>query len=318
MSDPVKITFDSCCGEGLTTVGFFNDSDASEIKGVVQICHGMSEFYGRYDQMAERFNAAGYHVCGIDMQGHGETYFANEDKGIPKGYFGPAKDEWKNLLKDFMRMHEKAVERYGKDITYILYGHSMGSFVVRAIYSMPEYSGEFDGYVFASTMGPNPAVGIARFIAGLRCATGGDKKRGKLLSLLAFGSYLGRVPHPKTKNDWISTDDSEVAAYVADPMLGFNFTNGGFRVLFNIVAFMQSKEAYGSLCGKPCIFTYAGEDPVGGYGKGVEKVIARMKESGVEPKSKNYGPYRHEIQRESVREEYFSDLIDFFNGVSRA
>ena len=48
MSDPVKITFDSACGSGLKIAGFFNDSSAPVVKGVVQICHGMSEYYGRY------------------------------------------------------------------------------------------------------------------------------------------------------------------------------------------------------------------------------------------------------------------------------
>ena len=101
-------------------------------------------------------------------------------------------------------------------------------------------------------------------------------------------------------------------------MLGFKFTSGGFRALFNIVGFIQSSRAMNDLSGRPCFFTYGSEDPVGNYGKGVEQVIARMKQHGVEPKSKNYGPYRHEIQRESVREEYFSDLVEFFDGVIRA
>ena len=312
------ITFESACGDGLKTAGFFNDADSGDIKGVVQICHGMSEFYGRYEQMVGRFNAAGYHVCGIDMTGHGQSFYANDAMGYPKGYFGEGKDTWKNILKDIMHMHKEAVRRYGKDIKYILYGHSMGSFVVRSIYSMPEYSGEFDGYVFASTMGPNPAVGLAKFLASAGCALGHDRKVDNLLTTLSFGSYLKRVPNPRSANDWISTDAAEVDVYRADPMLGFKFTSGGFRALFNIVGYMQSKQAYANLCGKPCLFTYGSEDPVGDYGKGVEKVIARMREHGVKPESKNYGPYRHEIQRESVREEYFSDLISFFDRVNRA
>ena len=61
---------------------------------------------------------------------------------------------------------------------------------------------------------------------------------------------------------------------------------------------------------------YGQEDPVGSYGTGVEKVIAKMKEAGGNVKSKNYGPYRHEIQNEPVKEEYFKDLIEFFDSVT--
>ena len=317
MSDSEKIIFDAACGEGLKVAGFINPSNASEIKGVIQICHGMSEYYSRYAPMIEHFNMAGYHVCGIDMMGHGQTYAANDTEKYPKGYLGPGKDAWKDTLKDIMYMHGEMVSRYGRDMKYILYGHSMGSFVTRCIYSMPEYSGEFDGFVFASTMGPNPAVGLARFLAGASCAFGGEKKVNKLLTTLSFGNYLKRIPNAKTPNDWLSTDESEVAAYRADPMLGFSFTGGGYRALFNIIGYMQSKTAYGNLPGKPCFFVYGSEDPVGSYGTGVEKVIARMRSCGTEPQSKNYGPYRHELQHESIREEYFADLIAFADSVSR-
>ena len=44
----------------------------------------------------------------------------------------------------------------------------------------------------------------------------------------------------------------------------------------------------------------------------------RMKESGANIKVKNYGPYRHEIQNEPVKEEYFADLISFFDEVPLA
>ena len=91
-------------------------------------------------------------------------------------------------------MHGEAVSRYGRDIKYFLYGHSMGSFVTRCIYSIPEYSGEFDGFVFASTMGPNPAVGLAKFLAGAGCALGSEKKVNKMLTGLSFGGYLKRIP----------------------------------------------------------------------------------------------------------------------------
>ena len=99
-------------------------------------------------------------------------------------------------------------------------------------------------------------------------------------------------------------------------MCGFCFTNDGFRTLFNIIKFMQSKEAFSQIPDIPCFFTYGQEDPVGSYGTGVEKVIAKMKEAGGNVKSKNYGPYRHEIQNEPVKEEYFKDLIEFFDSVT--
>ncbi len=188
------------------------------------------------------------------------------------------KDSWKAILTDEMGLHEYAQERFGKEgLKYILYGHSMGSFVVRSIFSTPRYSRQFDGFVFSSTMGPNPAVGMGKFLASTACVFGGAKKKNRLLSLIAFGSYTKRIENPKTSYDWLSTVPEEVQKYIDDPMCGFYFTGEGFKTLFSLIAFMQSKEA-----------------------------------------SKNYGPYRHEIQNEPVKEEYFKDLIDYFDSVPLA
>ncbi len=313
--NPQRMAFVSSIGNGYKTVGFFYPSSAPEIKGVVQICHGMAEYLARYEEMIRKFNEAGYHVCGMDMPGHGQTYLLNKDNGYPKGYFGGGKEPWKVLLTDEMGFHEYAVQRFGRDgLKYILYGHSMGSFVVRSIFSTPRYSRRFNGFVFASTMGPNPAVGMGKFLASAGCVFGKKAKNG-LLNAIAFGSYNKHISKPRTPCDWLSTIPAEVDKYVEDPMCGFTFTSDGFKTLFGLVGFIQSEEAYALIPDQPCFFTYGEEDPVGNYGEGVRKVIARMKDAGANLKSKSYGPYRHEIQNEPVKEEYFKDLIDFFDSV---
>ena len=150
---PQRMGFVSSIGGGYKIVGFFYPSSAPEIKGVVQICHGMAEYLARFEYMIEKLNDAGYHVCGMDMPGHGATYELNKEAGYPKGYFGGAPNAWQILLTDIMGMHEYAVERFGKEgLKYILYGHSMGSFVARSVFSTPRYNKQFDGYVFSSTM----------------------------------------------------------------------------------------------------------------------------------------------------------------------
>ena len=46
---PEKIAFISSIGGGVQIAGFFYPSSAPEIKGVVQICHGMAEYIVRGD-----------------------------------------------------------------------------------------------------------------------------------------------------------------------------------------------------------------------------------------------------------------------------
>ncbi len=313
---PERMAFVSSIRGGYKIVGYFYPSSAPEIKGVVQICHGMAEYLFRFEDLIAGFNEAGYHVCGMDMPGHGTTYDLNKEAGYPKGYFGGLKNGWQTLLTDEMGFHEYAVERFGKDgLKYILYGHSMGSFVARSIYSTPRYNKQFDGYIFSSTMGHRKDIGFGKFLAGLICFFGGKKFRNGLLTLISFGSYNKRIKNPKTNLDWLSTNEEKVREYDEDPMCGFRFTGDGFRTLFGLIAFMQSKEAYMNLPDRPCFFAYGSEDPVGSYGEGVEGVIGKMKAAGAYVSSRNYGPYRHELINEPVKEEYINDLITFSNDV---
>ena len=312
--DSEKVIFDAAIGGGNKINGYFYPSSAEEIKGVIQICHGMAETILRYEEMIGVLNAKGWHVCGMDMLGHGGTYELNKDNDMPKGYFGEGKFAIIKTLADIMKMHEEAKKRFGDDLKYVLFGHSMGSFVARAIFSTPQYSDNFDAYLFASTAGPNNALGIARALSSIM----GKKKEGKFISALAFGNYNKRVKNKKTPYDWISTDEKEVERYMADSMCGFLFTNKGFYDMFTLMTFIQSDRAYDNLSDKPVMFTYGEEDPVGSYGEGVRKVIKNMEDKGIKVKSKSYGPFRHEIQNEPVRSEFFADVDEFFTGAVRS
>lgn len=308
-----RIEFDAACGNGNKISGFICPSDAGqECKGTIQICHGMAEYFGRYEEFVSYLNSCGWNVCGMDMMGHGATYEANKGRGMPTGYFGDCKDAAMCILKDEMTLHRIAMEHFGTSGKQILYGHSMGSFVVRNIYTIPEYSAEFDRFVFSSTMGPNPAVGVAKGIAKFMTLIGGARKEGKLIDKMAFGSYNKRVDNKRTDFDWLTTDATEVDKYIADPLCGFTFRNRAFRDLFTLVKRMQAKKTYALACKKPCLMTYGEDDPVGGYGAGVEKVAESFRGVGCPVKTINYGKYRHEIQNESaVKEKYYRDVVEF-------
>lgn len=311
-----KIIFPASIGGQARVVGFFFPTDVASPKGVVQICHGMAEYIARYDDVINHFNLEGWHVAGLDMLGHGESYKANEPIGMPKGYFGAGKDAMAKTVLDIMKLHEKAKERFGSNLPYILYGHSMGSMVARYIYSTPEYASEFKGFVFASTSAPNPAVGAGLFLSTVACLFGRGAKPGKLINTIAFGSYCKKIPGAKTGYEWICSDPSEVERYIQDPLCGFTFTNEGFRAMMTMMKFIQSKKGYLGAATAPALMPYGADDPVGGYGEGVEKVAASLNANGhSKVRTINYGAWRHELMREGVREQYLKDLTDFFEVV---
>ena len=77
---------------------YFPDKNV-ELKGVVQIAHGMAEHHERYEDFIEFLNKNGYAVYINDHLGHGKSV-AN-DKQL--GYFGE-KDGYLNLVKDMKKL----------------------------------------------------------------------------------------------------------------------------------------------------------------------------------------------------------------------
>ena len=44
-----------------------------DLKGLIQICHGMTEYMGRYVEFAKYFTSRGYIVFGNDIISHGHS-----------------------------------------------------------------------------------------------------------------------------------------------------------------------------------------------------------------------------------------------------
>lgn len=309
--NPEKIFFDASAGEGCRIAAFFSPCKG-EAKGLIQICHGMADYFGRYAHMVDVFNEAGWHVCGMDMMGHGDTYGLNKDKDMPLGFFGSCRDSAMCILKDEMKLHSILMERPElKDLPQVLLGHSMGSFIARNIFITPDYSSAFDGFIFCSTMGPEPMAGFGIFLARIASVFGMKRRPGKLLDQISFGTYNKRIKDRKTDFDWVCSDEKVVAEYCADDLAGFSFTCKGFMDLFILVDRMQKRSSYENLPDKPCFMSYAMEDPVAGYGKGAQTVADKLIAAGTDVTVRNYGNVRHEIHNESVKEELFGDILKF-------
>lgn len=93
-------------------------------RGVVQLCHGMSEYIARYRPLAEYFARQGFVTAGNDHLGHGDTSPDGE-----RGFFAEEKGR-ECVLKDLREMNRQLHDRY-PGLPLILLGHSMGSFFAR-------------------------------------------------------------------------------------------------------------------------------------------------------------------------------------------
>lgn len=271
-------------------------------RAVVQIVHGIAEFIERYDEFAAYLNGLGFLVVAEDHMGHGQSVGEN---GI-QGYFHGG---WFTAVEDTMTLLRETQAAY-PDIPYVLFGHSMGSFMARTILCKYPDSG-ISAAVICGT-GWQPAAllpPVTRFIEAV-CRKDGEDQPSAFLENLVFGSYNRRVEHPRTAYDWLSRDAKVVDAYIAHPMCGFTPTAGLLREMMKGLTYIE-KPAHLEAMKKdlPVFFVAGGDDPVGSYGKGVRHTVSQFKKAGMTDVSCRIYPLcRHEILNEINRQEIFEDI----------
>lgn len=196
---------------------------APKAKAVIQMVHGMQEHKERYYSFIEYLNKNGYSVVISDMRGHGE------DAPI-LGHIADKKGE-EILLDDQKKIYDYIKENF-KDLPVYLFGHSMGSIISRDV--LQERSKDYQKVILSGYVCPNPASPVAVCLGNI-VKSGGAKKFSKLLANLALGPYSKAVKDRKTDLDWLSANEENVQAYIADPLCGFPFTNGSFSALFHLL-----------------------------------------------------------------------------------
>jgi len=279
-----------------------------EIRAAVQLTHGMAEHIDRYDRFARFLASNGVLVYGQDHAGHGKSIGADE----PKGYFG-AENGWDALLQD-MRTLRDIVKKDYPAVPFVLFGHSMGSFLARA-YAARD-GRDFDAFIFCGTAGANPALPIARLLAKQQIRSAGAKNPSPFLDKLAFGAYNKPFRPNRTDKDWLSVNTENVDRYVADENCGFAFTSTGMRDLFVGLSEVSSKKWAEKVSDRPILNIAGTMDPVGSMGKGVRQVTRWLRSTGHTVEEILYEDMRHEILNETANESVYRDVLLFLETVA--
>lgn len=278
-----------------------------EIKGAVQIIHGMCEYAARYAPFAKFLNANGFLVCAEDHLGHGKSAKSADDLG----YFNDQRDY--NIVIEDIHELKLTVQKDLGDTPWFVLGHSMGSFFCRKYISV--HGNEFKGAVImGSGFKSKATLNTALFAVKLNAAFCGWRNRSKTIKKLAFGSYNKKFKPNRTGNDWLSKNPDNVDAYESDDFCGFDFTNNGYYILFSIIKQACSKKVIGAVPKNLPVYFVAGEkDPVGDYGKGVIKACNKFHKAGIKDVSITlYDDCRHEILNDDCRDRVQEDVLAFF------
>ena len=133
---------------------------------------------------ATTLTEAGYVTAIHDCRGHGKSVKSEEDYGY---MYGADADV---LVDDAHQVTEYLKERW-PGIPVILFGHSMGSMVVR-VYTK-KYDRDIDMLIVCGSPGKNDGLKAGQAIAWLQGKIMGEKKKSLLLEGLSFGAFAKKL-----------------------------------------------------------------------------------------------------------------------------
>ena len=275
-------------------------------KGIVQLVHGMAERKERYEELMAFLADNGYACIIHDHRGHGESLLSKEDRGFMGDYDGVA------LVEDAVVVSKYAKARY-PDLPLTLFGHSMGSLVVRCY--AQAYDELIDKLIVCGSPSKNPLAGVAVGLEKTIRLFRGARHRSKLLAFLSTGKGDKQFPG-EGSHAWLSRNRENVEEYLADEGCGFRFTCNGYENLFKLLKKTYQAKRYEVKNPHLPIFFIAGEkDPVILSEKAWCAAVDFMKEVGyTSVAGRLYKDMRHEIHNELGREEVYQDILTFIEG----
>ncbi|MEV0524015.1 alpha/beta hydrolase [Streptomyces sp. NPDC050439] len=316
-------------------------------RAFVQIAHGAGEHALRYDRFARHLMEHGYGVIASDHRGHGATAQATGGYGVtgsssegPSG--GPSDegadapsdegadgaadarrsdasgepassyDSWRAIVDDLKAIGDQ-VRTLHPGTPLFLLGHSMGSHLARDY--AQEYPDGLAGVILSGTFRSLPGVGIDESITRLEreIAEGGREVLSSYLPEL-FAAFNDAYPH-RTGFEWLSRDEAEVDAYVADERCGFPFSAGLCLDWVRAVRKMNDPRNLARVpADLPVHIAVGTEDPCNQGMTLVHELVEDYRYVGLDDLTwRGYEGARHEILNETNREEVQEDLLSWMD-----
>ena len=285
---PERFSYTARDGAEITAYRWDPDSEPD---GVVQLTHGMGEHILRYDELAAALNGRGLVVYGQDHRGHGTTVTSDTELG-QIGELG-----WDELVSDIDLLVTRAADEH-PHLPLVLLGHSMGSFAVQ------QYLLDHSDRIAAAVLTGTGAIDLLEPALDLDAP----------LDLAAFNAAF--VP-ARTDYDWLSRDEAQVDAYVADPRCGFGLDVAAVRAMFAAARPLADPDRMRGVRPDLPLYVAVGEaDPVNGQLALVHALLDRYRAAGLTDITlRTYPEARHEVFNETNRAEVVADLLDWLDRV---
>ncbi|MDH5621870.1 MAG: alpha/beta hydrolase, partial [Gammaproteobacteria bacterium] len=217
---------------------------------------------------------------------------------------------WRRLIDDGLFVNNMIGDHY-PGVPIVLLGHSMGSYLAQGFSMVHGY--RLTALALSASTWPDRVLLFAgRVLARIESWRIGIRGKSALLDKLGFGNFNRSFTPARTEFDWLSRDEAEVDAYIADPYCGGPYTCGLWRDLLGGLATIASDQALRQIRPElPILVTGGADDPVGGE-RGLSELAMHYTRSGHNRLTvKIYPLGRHEMFNEINREDFTVDVLNW-------
>ncbi|MFI7382315.1 alpha/beta fold hydrolase [Streptomyces sp. NPDC049813] len=308
MTDPAYTTSALSTGDGAAVATYTWLPDGGRPRAFVQIAHGAAEHALRYDRFARHLTAHGYGVLASDHRGHGATAVTTGGYGVTDDAEPGTVDAWLAVVEDLKAIGDQARALY-PDVPFVLFGHSLGSLLARDY--AQRHADDLVGLILSGTFRSLPGADNEGSVAALEAeiARSGRAAPSSYVPDL-FASFNDPYPH-RTGFEWLSRDEAEVDAYVADERCGFPFSAGLALDWVRAVRRINDPANLARIPADLPIHVASGtEDPCNQRMTLVHELLEDFRYAGVTDLTwRGYEGARHEILNETNRDEVQADLL---------
>jgi alpha-beta hydrolase superfamily lysophospholipase len=298
-------------------------------KAVLHIVHGMAEHSRRYGRLAQRLVSEGIEVWAADQRGHGETTKNAKNDPHKGGRLGHCSDGdgFARVTLDIDTLN-KAIKKEYPELRIFLLGHSWGSFIAQNY--IENYDGLADGKAEGKPSVENSVTLAGCILSGTRGPDGlkitlgsafmtflafilGESRSSRIARALADGPYTKAFRPNRTNFDWLSRDEREVDAYVADSFCGQLCSVGFYRDMARALKRIHRPEEMAKIRKELSVYIFSGSaDPVGDMGKSPADLAVAYKHLGIKDlETVLYPDARHETLNETNRDEVQESLLSW-------
>lgn len=272
------------------------------------IVHGAVEHGKRYNSFARQLTEQGFIVIAPDYRGHGLT-------ALDDGIFSHFEDSngFMKVVHDLDEILSNLELEY-PTLPRAIFGHSLGSFLVRKFISMR--GNKFKAAIISATSwGNSLEIYGGLFLSKLWSLFTNKNKPNKFYNDFLWMTINSKIKGRKGVLDFINSDEKEVEKYQEDPLNGNIISIEFGEQMSKGLLIVREDEVFENTPNNLNIYIASGlDDPLAKKGKDIKKIADKYRKSGCNNVTvRLYPKARHEILNEANKDKIIKEMLEWLN-----